>query len=62
MDSIINIVKPQKHGIEIYNASALIICIHDNICNFKEKRATDYNGNDDLRMRIVAVHRGTFHL
>ena len=41
--SIINIVKPKKHCTEIYNVSALIICFHDNICNFKEKRATVYN-------------------
>ena len=36
--------KAQKHCIEINNVSALIICIHDSICNFKEKRATVYNG------------------
>ena len=44
MDSIINIVKPKNHCIEINNVSALIVCIHDNICNFKEKRATVYSG------------------
>ena len=42
MDSIINIVKPKNHFIEINKVCAYTIGIKDNISNFKEKRASVY--------------------